>query len=51
MERKTVLKIRIEQKQNRINSGIITNPKILKYAKRDIKRWKKELVDLQKNSE
>ena len=34
----------IEQKQNKINSGVITNERTLKYAKRDIKHWENELT-------
>lgn len=37
------LKIKIDQKQSRIDSGTITNNQTLKYAKRDIKRWKEKL--------
>tara|TARA_R110000803_G_C11749367_1_gene292250 strand:+ start:326 stop:511 length:186 start_codon:yes stop_codon:yes gene_type:complete len=43
MKRETQLQIWIYQKQARIDSGIITNGKTLKFAKRDIKRWKNEL--------
>lgn len=49
MATKTQLKIWIIQKQSRIDNGIITNGKTLAYAKRDIKRWKKQLKEL-KNS-
>ena len=40
------LKGMIEQKESRINSGIITNSKTLKYAKRDIERWKNQLSEV-----
>ena len=43
MNRETQLQIWIEQKQARIDSGMITNGKTLKFAKRDIKRWKNQL--------
>lgn len=39
------LKLKIEQIENRINSGIITNSKTLSIRKRDIKRYKKELSE------
>ena len=38
MERETQLKIWIEQKQTRVESGFITNGKTLKYAKGE--SWK-----------
>ena len=46
MDRKTQLQIWIEQKQARIDSGIITNGKTLKFAKRDIKRWKLKIEQM-----
>jgi len=46
MDRELKLKMWIEQKQSRIDSGIITNSKTLKYAKKDIKMWKKELKSI-----
>ena len=42
------LECKIEQKQIRINSGIITNDKTLRYAKRDIKRWQKQLSEMER---
>ena len=42
------LECRIEQKESRINSGKITNSKTLRYAKRDIKRWKHKLSQTKK---
>ena len=39
------LQCRIEQKESRIHSGKITNSKTLRYAKRDIKRWKSQLSE------
>ena len=46
MDRKTQMQIWIEQKQARIDSGIITNGKTLKFAKRDIKRWKLKIEQM-----
>jgi len=42
------LECRIEQKQSRINSGIITNDRTLTYAKKDIKRWQKQLSEMER---
>ena len=42
------LECRIEQKESRINSGIITNDRTLRYAKRDIKRWQKQLSEMER---
>lgn len=42
------LERKIEEKQDRISSGIITNGKTLRYAKRDIKRWQEALLQTAK---
>ena len=42
------LECRIEQKESKINSGIITNDRTLRYAKRDIKRWQKQLSEMER---
>jgi hypothetical protein len=42
------LECKIEQKESRINSGIITNDRTLRYAKRDIKRWQKQLSEIKR---
>ena len=41
-KREMELMISIEQKESRLDDGIITNPKSVKYAKRSIKAWEKE---------
>jgi len=43
------LKWKIESKECLINSGIITNSRTLKITKRDIKRWKNQIIELKKN--
>lgn len=43
MKSKLKLEMLIEQKQARIDSGIISNERTIKYAKRSIKKWKQEL--------
>jgi len=42
------LECRIEQKEIRINSGRITNDRILSYAKRDLKRLQKQLSEMER---
>ncbi len=42
------LECKIEGKQHRIDSGIITNDRTLRMAKRDIKRWKRQLKSILK---
>lgn len=46
MDVKTQFQIWIEQKQARIDNGTITNSKTLKFAKRDIKRWKIKIENM-----
>lgn len=46
MDKRTQLQIWIEQEQARIDNGTITNGKTLKFAKRDIKRWKLKLEQM-----
>lgn len=39
---------KIEQKQARIDSRTINNPRTLRYAKAEIKIWKKQLKETQR---
>ena len=43
------LKMRVEQKQLMIDTGIIRNSRTLQLAKRDIKRWQEKLNPLTNN--
>ena len=42
------LKIEIEQKQSRLDSGIISNPRTEKYAKKFIEHCKGRIIDLKR---
>jgi len=42
----SALKAKTEQKESRIASGIITNDKTLKYAKREIAGWRLKIIRL-----
>jgi hypothetical protein len=42
------LKLKIENKESLMFNGVITNDRTVKNTKRDIKRWKSEIVELKK---